>query len=55
MSGQETANDNQAPPTDGISLSDLAGMMQVDEDTLLRRLAKITSERKENGDGNDAA
>lgn len=41
------ANDDAEPPKDAISLTDLAAISGIDEDTLLRRLAGILAGREE--------
>lgn len=41
------ANDDATPPANAISLTDLAAMSGVDEDTLLQRLAGILNKRIE--------
>ena len=41
------ANDNDAPPLDAISFSDLALALGVDEDTLLQRFAAILRKRED--------
>lgn len=47
MPDKTTANDNAEPPEDAISLTDLARLSGIDEDTLLQRLAGILSRRVE--------
>ena len=44
---QTTANDNQEPTDTAISLTDLAALSGIDEDTLLRRLATILQKRSD--------
>ena len=39
-------NDNDLPPPNAIAFSDLALAMQVDEDVLLQRLARILGKRE---------
>jgi hypothetical protein len=46
------ANDDYQPPAKIVTVAELASAMEVDEDTLLQRLAAILSKRK---DGNDPA
>lgn len=41
------ANAEAEPPKEAISLTDLAAMSGIDEDTLLRRLARILVAREE--------
>ena len=47
MSDKTTANDNKEAPDNAISLTDLAALRGIDEDTLLQRLAGILSRRAE--------
>ena len=44
---QKPANDDAAPAVTAISLTDLAAMSGIDEDTLLQRLAGIMDARVE--------
>ena len=37
-------NDNPQPPSNAITLTELASAMQLDEDTILRRFAAILSQ-----------
>lgn len=41
-----SVNDNDAPPPDVITFTELASAMQMDEDALLCRLATILRERE---------
>lgn len=40
------ANDDDRPPAKWVTLSKLASLAEVDEDTLLRRLAAVLGKRK---------
>ena len=45
-SGTPAVNDNENPTRNAVTIADLAVAMQVDEETVLQRIAKILSERQ---------
>jgi hypothetical protein len=45
--GSSSVNDNDQPPSNAITLTELAAVMQTDEDALLQRLAGILRKRED--------
>jgi hypothetical protein len=50
-----SVNDNEQPPTNTVTLTELAVAMQVDEDALLKRLAEILCKRNAGAGASDEA